>query len=45
MEKVLRAFQNKNGIDADGVGFAALPRGFYLRASFTSEIVRQNYAL
>jgi DNA mismatch repair protein MutH len=35
----------RRGIDADGVGFAALPKGFYLRASFTSEIVRQNYAL
>ena len=35
----------RRGIDADGVGFAALPKGFYLRATFTSEIVRQNYAL
>ena len=35
----------RRGIDADGVGFAALPKGFYLRASFTTEIVRQNYAL
>ena len=24
---------------------ATIPRGFYLRASFTSEILRQNYAL
>lgn len=35
----------RRGVDADGVGFAALPRGFYLRATFTSEILRQNYAL
>lgn len=35
----------RRGIDADGIGFAALPRGFYLRATFTSEILRQNYAL
>lgn len=35
----------RRGIDADGVGFAALPRGFYLRANFTTEIVRQNYTL
>jgi DNA mismatch repair protein MutH len=35
----------RRGVDVDGVRFAALPRGFYLRASFTSEILRQNYAL
>ncbi|HWZ93549.1 MAG TPA: DNA mismatch repair endonuclease MutH [Polyangiaceae bacterium] len=35
----------RRGVDVDGARFAALPRGFYLRASFTSEILRQNYAL
>jgi len=35
----------RRGVDADGARFAALPRGFYLRATFTSEILRQNYAL
>ena len=35
----------RRGLDAEGIGFAALPRGFYLRATFTSEILRQNYAL
>ena len=35
----------RRGIDGDGARFAALPRGFYLRATFTSEILRQNYAL
>jgi DNA mismatch repair protein MutH len=35
----------RRGIDVDGARFAALPRGFYLRSSFTSEILRQNYAL
>jgi DNA mismatch repair protein MutH len=34
----------RSGIDSDGARFAALPRGFYLRATFTSEILRQNYA-
>jgi DNA mismatch repair protein MutH len=43
--KAADSFARRRGIDADGVGFAALPRGFYLRASFTSELVRQNYAL
>ena len=35
----------RRGVDVDGARFAALPRGFYLRASFTSEILRENYAL
>jgi DNA mismatch repair protein MutH len=35
----------RRGIDGDGARFAALPRGFYLRATFTSEILRLNYAL
>jgi len=35
----------RRGIDVDGARFAALPRGFYLRATFTSELLRQNYAL
>jgi DNA mismatch repair protein MutH len=35
----------RRGVDIDGARFAALPRGFYLRATFTSEILRQNYAL
>jgi DNA mismatch repair protein MutH len=43
--KAADSHARRRGIDADGVGFAALPRGFYLRASFTSDIVRQNYAL
>lgn len=43
--KAADSHARRRGIDADGVGFAALPRGFYLRATFTSEILRQNYAL
>jgi len=35
----------RRGIDADGARFHTLPRGFYLRATFTSQILRQNYAL
>ncbi len=33
------------GFDADGVPFAALPRGFYLRASFTRALLQRHYAL
>jgi DNA mismatch repair protein MutH len=31
--------------DADGVAFAALPRGFYLRAAFTERVVRARFGL
>jgi DNA mismatch repair protein MutH len=31
--------------DADGVAFAALPRGFYLRATFTERVVRARFGL
>lgn len=33
------------GIDADGAPFAALPRGFYLRPSFTRAILARHFAL
>jgi DNA mismatch repair protein MutH len=33
------------GFDADGVPFAALPRGFYLRTSFTETILREHLHL
>jgi len=35
----------RRGVDAEGATFAALPRGFYLRAAFTGRIVREHYAL
>jgi DNA mismatch repair protein MutH len=31
--------------DAEGVAFAALPRGFYLRAAFTERVVRARFGL
>ena len=31
--------------DGDGVAFAALPRGFYLRATFTERVVRARFGL
>jgi DNA mismatch repair protein MutH len=33
------------GIDADGVPFSALPKGFYLRPSFTGALLRRHFAL
>jgi DNA mismatch repair protein MutH len=33
------------GHDREGAAFAALPRGFYLRASFTARILEKYYAL
>jgi DNA mismatch repair protein MutH len=31
--------------DADGISFEALPRGFYLRATFTERVVRAHFGL
>ena len=33
------------GFDADGAPFAALPKGFYLRPSFTRELLARHFAL
>ena len=33
------------GHDREGTAFAALPRGFYLRASFTARILEKHYAV
>jgi DNA mismatch repair protein MutH len=33
------------GIDADGAPFAALPKGFYLRPSFTRALLTRHFAL
>ena len=33
------------GMDRDGAVFQALPRGFYLRASFTGRVLSQHYRL
>lgn len=33
------------GIDAEGVPFAALPKGFYLRPSFTRALLARHFAL
>jgi DNA mismatch repair protein MutH len=33
------------GIDADGAPFAALPKGFYLRPSFTRSLLERHFAL
>ena len=33
------------GHDREGTAFAALPRGFYLRATFTARILEKHYAL
>jgi len=43
--KAANARSRRQGTDEEGLPFATLPRGFYLRASFTAEILRRNYAL
>ena len=35
----------RRGTDRDGARFEALPRGFYLRARFTAEMLKKHYAL
>ncbi len=43
--KAADSHARRRAFDAEGNRFAALPRGFYLRAVFTARIVRANYAL
>ena len=43
--KAADSHARRRAFDAEGVAFAALPRGFYLRALFTERIVRAHYAL
>jgi DNA mismatch repair protein MutH len=37
--------ERRLAFDADGITFAALPRGFYLRPGFTERIIRAYYAV
>lgn len=43
--KAAHSRSRRLGIDADGVPFAALPRGFYLRTAFTRTLLARHYAL
>lgn len=43
--KAADSYARRRGTDEDGVSFAALPRGFYLRASFTQRILEGAYVL
>ena len=43
--KGANARERRLALDADGVTFAALPRGFYLRPAFTERIIRAYYAV
>lgn len=43
--KAADSHARRRALDADGVAFQALPRGFYLRALFTARIVAAHYAL
>ncbi len=33
----------RRGVDADGTAFATLPRGFYLRSTFTAKLLRAHF--
>jgi DNA mismatch repair protein MutH len=41
--KAANSHARRRGVDRDGAVFAALPRGFYLRALFTARIVRERF--
>jgi DNA mismatch repair protein MutH len=41
--KAANSRSRRRGVDGDGATFAALPRGFYLRASFTARILAERF--
>jgi DNA mismatch repair protein MutH len=41
--KAKDASARRRGVDADGMPYAALPRGFYLRASFTGKLLLEHF--
>jgi DNA mismatch repair protein MutH len=41
--KAASSRSRRRGIDADGTAFAALPKGFYLRSSFTAKILAERF--
>ena len=43
--KAANAASRRRGVDQDGANFATLPRGFYLRSSFTRGILADNFSL
>jgi DNA mismatch repair protein MutH len=43
--KAADSHARRRGTGQDGASIATLPRGFYLRTSFTARILRQNFAL
>ena len=43
--KAASSRSRSGGVDRDGASFAALPRGFYLRTSFTRRLLQRHYAL
>lgn len=43
--KAASSRSRRRGIDEEGVSFATLPRGFYLRAKFTAGILQRHFVL
>lgn len=41
--KAANSHARRRGIDAEGEAFAALPKGFYLRAGFTAKILAERF--
>ena len=42
--KAANASARRRGVDADGSSFGALPRGFYLRSSFTAKLLSERFS-
>jgi len=43
--KAASSRSRRRGVDGDGASFAALPRGFYLRATFTAALLAERFGL
>ena len=41
--KAASSRSRRRGIDGEGTSFATLPRGFYLRATFTAKILAERF--
>jgi DNA mismatch repair protein MutH len=43
--KAANSRARRRGLDGDGASFATLPRGFYLRATFTARVLSEGFSL
>ena len=41
--KAANSLERRRGVDAEGAGISTLPRGFYLRATFTAQVLLKHF--